>query len=83
MEQINSPYVKIYENGVITNPIEERYASPFKNRRARRENTGRQFSNKKGIQLVITPIGIGSYIKTIKKIISKKGGALINYIIKK
>lgn len=66
----NKPYVKVYENGLVTNKItkENPVINFYPNRRQRRDNGGREISNKKGISLVVTKIGRMLFEKTIKRI---------------
>jgi len=78
---MNRPYVKQYDaEGKLINPIEGGYypsktinqAFPegFPNRKERRKalvRKDRAFSNKKGIQLVVTYIGMGKFTKYYKQ----------------
>jgi hypothetical protein len=82
MKTKNTPYKKEYKNGILSNPIETEFKNKYPNRRSRRNKVSREFSNKKGIQLVVTSYGIMKFIKTYKNVISKKGGAIINYTYK-
>lgn len=64
---MNRPYVKQYDaNGDLINPIVSKFLNTEPNRRDRREemfNKTRLFSNKKGIQLVVTKIGWRKFTK--------------------
>ena len=76
---MNTPYVKEYEKGILTNPITTGLFHKEENRAARRSETGRVFSNKKGIQLVVTYIGKGKFYKATKHITFLNGKTLVNY----
>ena len=73
---MNRPYVKQYDSeGTLINPIEgyfpskranKEFPSGFPNRRERRDvlnKKNRSYSNKKGVQLVVTRIGRYLYTK--------------------
>lgn len=73
---MNRPYVKQYDaNGDLLNPIVDYFSSKrvtkdfpsgFPNRRERRAvlvNSPRGLSNKKGLQLVVTNLGRGRFMK--------------------
>lgn len=77
---MNRPYVKQFDaEGDLINPINgyfpskrtnKAFPSGFPNRRERREalvHKNRSFSNKKGIQLVVTQIGREIFMKHVKK----------------
>lgn len=78
---MNKPYVKIYDNGILTNPITKHkgYVTTSENRKSRRQNPGRSFSNKKGIQLVVTKIGPLSFHKSIKIIHHTENGVFVQH----
>ena len=72
----NTPYVKAHDaSGDLINPILFKYAGLGPNRRERRKASGvtstRPFSNKKGINLVVTQIGLYSFIRFEKKVIQQ------------
>ncbi len=50
---INTPYKKEMKNGIIMNPIEAMFLSPFPNRSARRGTGGRFKGNHKGHSLSV------------------------------
>jgi hypothetical protein len=74
---MNIPYRRQYDAaGNLINPIgPEGYKNNFPNRRERRQQSGtrstRPFSNKKGIQLVVTQFAPGKFTKFEKKIIKQ------------
>lgn len=43
---MNKPYVKVYENGILSNPIEKEFKSQFPNRSQRRQKQIRLFNNR-------------------------------------
>jgi len=53
---MNIPYIKSYRNGVLSNPIEDKYESPFPNRKIRRESlqSKRFIGNGKQFPLTLT-----------------------------
>lgn len=85
-ETKNMPYVKSYDaNGDLINPILFKYRGFGPNRRERRmaegKTSSRPFSNKKGIQLVVTKIGPYSFMKWEKKVIQQgETGTRLQYV---
>ena len=86
----NRPYVKQYDaQGELINPMPiGGFKHPFPNRRARRRKLGRLFSNKKGVQLIIMPVG-REYFKAVKHLqriigdpMMKNGKTLVQFQIK-
>lgn len=82
MKNINTPYVKHYENGIVTNPIKGSYKNPFPNRQARRQKFGRLFSNKKGVQITVTKIGALSFMKYRKVLDHHNGKTILHNVTK-
>tara|TARA_R110000772_G_scaffold50518_4_gene116126 strand:+ start:653 stop:934 length:282 start_codon:yes stop_codon:yes gene_type:complete len=73
---LNIPYVKAYDGaGDLINPILFNYKSDGANRKARRVAEGitstRPFSNKKGIQIVVSKIGVYDFMRFEKKVIEQ------------
>jgi hypothetical protein len=70
MEKIivkNRPYVKSYNDGVLTNPIAGSYKSPHPNRRQRRQSLKNGFMNNgSDTNMVVVGIGKGVFLKYIK-----------------
>ena len=77
---INTPYVKEYKKGVLTNPIEKQYLHQGLNRSLRRDDKKRLFSNKKGLQLVVVNLGKGKFYKAKRVLTHLKGKTLVNYV---
>lgn len=81
---MNRPYVKQYDaKGELINPIVSKFLNTEPNRRERREETvnrRRLFSNKKGVQLVVTKIGWNKFTK-YKKIFQKIGNKRIIHFV--
>lgn len=80
----NVPYVKSYDaNGDLINPILFKYVGLGPNRKARRKAEGktstRPFSNKKGIQIVVTKIGPYAFMKWEKTLIQQGSGTRVLY----
>lgn len=80
MKMKNTPYVKEYKKGILQNPIgeEEGYIHQGENRSSRRKSLGRLFSNKKGLQLVITRYG-NKFYKVKKHLTFLKGKTILTY----
>jgi len=76
----NIPYVKVYKDGELTNPIKDRYISVLPNRKARRETEGRFFGNGKSIPLTVTKV---SKFRRVRQRIRLKNGrikTILHYI---
>lgn len=83
MIETNQPYIKTYDEfGVVSNPITRK--NPFRNsgpnRSARRSIGGRLFSNKKGTKLVVSRIGLMSFVKYFKNLQHMKGKTLCHSV---
>lgn len=60
----NKPYVKIFNQGELVNPIVGSYASPHPNRRQRRQSLKKGFMNNRGnTNIVVVGIGKGVFLK--------------------
>lgn len=81
---MNRPYVKQYDaDGDLINPIVSKFLNTEPNRQDRRSftvNRQRLFSNKKGVQLVITKIGRDKFMK-YKKVFQNIGNKRIIHFI--
>lgn len=77
---MNRPYVKAYDaQGVLINPIHGEFINLQPNRRERRKETvnkDRLFSNKKGLQLIVTKIGWYANMK-YKRVLQRLNGKTI------
>lgn len=80
---MNKPYVKIIENGLVSNPIDGAYLNEHPNRRERRSQLQKQRhrGNHKGVSLVTVREGnkIVAYFRTIQMI----GNKIVNHYLKK
>lgn len=68
MQKANQPYVKIYENGILTNPIQKN--KPYLSGASQKEGKKlRKSNNRKGLGLVVVKIGALSFMKyrTVKQ----------------
>lgn len=77
---MNKPYVKQYEDGKLLNPIEGSYPSPFENRASRRQKPKRAFSNKRGIQLIVSRVGDYAFYKHRRQLQHVDGKAILHYV---
>ena len=65
----NVPYVKVYENGEIQNPITDKYISEFPNRKTRRQRPKRFNNNRKTTPIVI--FGVDKYYRRNRVVFKK------------
>lgn len=81
---MNRPYIKQYDaTGDLINPIISKFLNTSPNRRERRESTinrPKLFSNKKGVQLVVTKIAWAKYMK-YKKVFQNVGKKRIIHFV--
>ena len=76
----NIPYIKIYKDGEVINPIKDSYISVLPNRKARRETEGRFFGNGKSIPLTVTKVS--KHRRVRQRIKLKDGGVrtILHYV---
>lgn len=83
MEEINIPYVKIYDEfGAVVNQIESAYVSPHRNRKERRKylQKSRFLNNRKTAKFAL--IGNNKFRKLRQVIIATDGSVkIINHMI--
>jgi hypothetical protein len=76
----NKPYVKVYEHGLLMNPITK--DQPYEQAPSQKIKRQRKSNNRKGEGLVVTRIGLLNFIKyrIVKQHI--KGGLIVNALLK-
>ena len=73
----NVPYVKVYKNGELQNPITDKYISEFPNRKTRRQRPKRFNNNRKTTPIVV--FGVDKYYRRSRVVYSKNLEEVIIY----